>query len=317
MTALENPIQAVTNRLELRFVALQRSGHHAILHWIMANMDGRYVFINNCRPGKSPFASINSEPNRNKLVTNIPDFDVTAEQAGNRCRKDYLLYNYEDHVLRDIEADDFYVNHDAWLGTSQRTVNVLILRDPYNMIASRLRMEDYRRSLQAVPHSVRQLPVHEIRRFFSKPTRLIRKVVKRIRPAGWKKRDALEEAARSRDLFMMYAREFLNETNILQNKLTINYNRWFIDGLYRVELARRIGLASADRGLDRVARWGSGSSFDRNAFDGRAREMGVLTRWKAVIDDERYRALIDDAELHELSERIFGQVIERKTLESL
>jgi hypothetical protein len=305
----------ITNTYELRLIGLQRSGHHAILNWIVANIDGRYCFLNHCRPISNPFDESSIRRNRKiKLVTNIQDLDVSAESSGVHCRKDFLLYNYEERDLRDIENESFYANHDQWLGRSGTIHNVLILRDPFNNLASKLKMEDNRRSLKKVPTSLRHLPPSEIVRILSQPSRLAQKVVKRLRTRDKREGGAFRLAERSKEIFKAYAREYLGETNILSNKITVSYNRWFTDPEYRVSLGKRLHLASTDMGLDRVSNWGSGSSFDHAALDGKARDMDVLERWKTLIDDERYRRLINDPELCSLSERIFGGVIDLSSL---
>ena len=65
--------------------------------------------------------------------------DLDAERDGDFSRKDTLLYNYEDCFLGTVASDAFEENHDAWVGPSGRRTDVLILRDPYNLFASRRR----------------------------------------------------------------------------------------------------------------------------------------------------------------------------------
>ena len=45
----------VINELELCFVALRRSGHHAVIEWLLCHLDGTGCFLNNCRIGRTPF----------------------------------------------------------------------------------------------------------------------------------------------------------------------------------------------------------------------------------------------------------------------
>jgi hypothetical protein len=109
-----------------------------------------------------------------------------------------------------------------------------------------------------------------------------------------------------------YAREYLGETDYLGNKLLINYNSWFSNKEYRINLAAKLGLDFDDRGIHEVAKWGPSirraESFDGLSFDGQATEMKVLERWKTYQDDPFYQGLFSDKELITLSERIFGAI---------
>jgi hypothetical protein len=297
--------------VEIRCIGLRRSGHHALLNWIRANIDGTYCFINDCQPGRNPFdaSRIGRNPSR-RLATNIDGFDLAAECAGQHCPKDFLIYNYEEKDLREVESPLFRRRHDDWVGASGRIHTLLVLRDPFNNLASRLMMEDNRRSVAKLPDAIRQISPGYLARLLARPRGLARKVAKRL--AGKERRIEDTEALlrSSRETFKDYAREFLGDTEILRHKVPASYNRWFTDEEYREDLARSLDLQRWDRDVDRVAKWGGGSSFDGDDYDGHARDMRVLERWKVVIDDERYRALIDDPELQELSDRIFGPILD-------
>ena len=60
------------NKHEMRVVALKRSGHHAIIQWMYANVGGGYLFLNQCRPGVNPFdlKHISKKPER-RFISNI------------------------------------------------------------------------------------------------------------------------------------------------------------------------------------------------------------------------------------------------------
>ena len=45
----------IINEHEICVVALKRSGHHAIVQWLYANVDGGYLFLNQCSPAANPF----------------------------------------------------------------------------------------------------------------------------------------------------------------------------------------------------------------------------------------------------------------------
>lgn len=59
------------------------------------------------------------------------------------------------------------------------------------------------------------------------------------------------------DLWIDYAKEFLQETNYLpNNKVCVNYNLWVSDVNYRREVANRLNLDFTDAGFDEVRRYG-------------------------------------------------------------
>lgn len=187
--------------------------------------------------------------------------------------KDFLIYNYEDRRLTDVFTQDYPNQKMEWFGQSGSSVYVLVLRDPFNNFASK-----YRWAI----NGTRWTPPVEW--------------VTRVLPGLWKS----------------YAKEYLGHTKVLpEPRVFINYNRWFTDAEYRCEIAKRLGLVAADRGLSEVAKWGPntwGDSFDNLNFDGRAREMKVLERWRCFASDQTFAQLFRDRELLSFSKEIFGVV---------
>ncbi|MDJ0556303.1 MAG: hypothetical protein QNJ68_18070 [Microcoleaceae cyanobacterium MO_207.B10] len=111
------------------------------------------------------------------------------------------------------------------------------------------------------------------------------------------------------DLWINYAKEYLGETNYLKhNKICINYNQWFVDIEYRRNIAEKLQMEFSDVGINKVAGQGSGSSFEGKEFDGKATSMDVLNRWQKFADDPKYRGLFSNPEICEYSERIFGHI---------
>ncbi|HEV7518815.1 MAG TPA: hypothetical protein VGR07_21165 [Thermoanaerobaculia bacterium] len=259
------------NALEIRLAALRRSGSHAVVHWLLRQLPGRGVFLNSCKPGENPYASCyrgDSLACPADPEAAAAGIDLDRERDQGPSPKDFLLYNFEDRELPAVFSDAFEVAHDGWLGTSVRRFDLLVLRDPWNNLASLLRWARgavYPISLDSV----------------AKAARL------------WKgyAREALGETA--------YLRH---------GRTPVLFNRWVTDPAYRAELAERLGVPFTDAGRDEVAPWGPttwGDSFDGLAYDGRAGEMPVLERWRWCADDPFYRGLFDP-EMIELAARIFG-----------
>ncbi len=257
----------IVNQQELRVIALKRSGHHAIIQWIYGNLDGEFLFLNHCLPGRNPFRrEFILAWKEKRFVTNIPGLDVDQECSGKHHVKDCLIYNLENRELQQVATVEFQKYHDQWLGRSLHRLDLLVLRDPFNNVASQLALhfKSGRYSLDLLRASVQ--------------------------------------------IWKSYAREYLGHTSYLQNKLVINYNRWFADRDYKLSLAERLGLNGIEKGVDDCARWGVGSSFDQLRMDGRASRMKVLERWRHFENNELFRELLSDPEIRVLSEQIFGEL---------
>jgi hypothetical protein len=262
----------VPNDRCLRILALRRSGHHAIINWIRYQIHGRHWFLNDCRLGVNPFEGAQFE---SSLVAGLWGehslFRRHREARGSRVYKGALLYNFENVDLRSLKTFMTLDDELRWFGPSRTRNDVLILRDPFNMLASQLRWA----------YGTQERP--------SKPT--------------------LDGVAEAAELWKVQAREFLGLTSFLSDRISISYNHWFLDPEYRNALAEQFGFRNRDLGVDEVAKWGpstSKDSFDGLRYDGRAQEMGVLDRWRQFTDDPFYREVTSDPELRTLSRDIFG-----------
>ncbi|NEP09386.1 MAG: hypothetical protein F6K14_03940 [Symploca sp. SIO2C1] len=121
--------------------------------------------------------------------------------------------------------------------------------------------------------------------------------------AGWNVTQEITE------LWKSYAREFIGETSYLStNKVTANFNNWFTSRDYRYQLANALNLEFTDNGLNEVTSHGGGSSFNKLALNGCARQMKVLERFQEFIDVPAYSKIFQDGEIRELSEIIFGVI---------
>lgn len=128
------------NGLELRVIGMSRSGNHCLVDWILEQAGGRYCFLN-CAEGKSnPFETARPLDDGRRALSNIPDFDLEAERSGRFAPKDLLLHSYEDSFLGHACSAAFETRHDPWVGRSRRRLDLLVLRDPFNLFASRRRL---------------------------------------------------------------------------------------------------------------------------------------------------------------------------------
>jgi hypothetical protein len=236
------------NHKELRVIGLSRSGNHAIINWILNQAKGRTCFLN-CAEGKTnPFVSARPLHHGLPYAANYSKFNLEQEQAGAFITKDLLIHSYEDSFLGYVCHPVFEQHHDQWVGKSSQRYDVLILRDPFNLFASRKRAGD---ALAGVT-----------------PATAIR-------------------------IWMQHAREFMGPPRYLnQTRILINYNRWATERCYRQKLAMQLGVDFTDAGINTVPATAGGSSFDGSRYNGAARQMKTLERWKVYRDDPSYWQLL-------------------------
>ena len=128
-----------TNHTLVRIVGMSRSGNHAIINWLLAQLPGRWCFLNCAEPKTNPFHSARPTEEGKCWRSNDPGFDLEAHQAGRLSPKDSLLVSHEDTFLKRAFGPDASERQRAWVGDFERRLDVLILRDPYNLFASRWR----------------------------------------------------------------------------------------------------------------------------------------------------------------------------------
>jgi hypothetical protein len=254
--------ESYVNQQEFRVVGMSRSGNHAIINWIFHQIQGRACFLN-CVEGKTnPFHSARPLCDEQVYEVNYPQFSLAQEQAGHLSHKQALIYSYEDSFLGTVFHPAFEEEHDRLVGRSQQRFDILILRDPFNLFASRLYSGIHGKSMSA-----------DVR------------------------------------IWKQHAREFVGMRNhLVYNPRFISYNAWYSDIEYRRRLAGDLGLTFTDLGINLVPEVGYGSSFDGHRYNGKARAMKVLERWKYYEQDPTYRRIFQDRDLVSLSHQIFGHL---------
>jgi hypothetical protein len=129
------------NQRELRIVGMSRSGNHAIINWIMQQATGGVCFLNCVEPKTNPFRTARPMADGKRMRTRGIRTSLTKEARGDFAPKDWLLYSHEDCFLGMVVHEDFERNHDRYVGRSAHRTDVLILRDPFNLFASRLKAQ--------------------------------------------------------------------------------------------------------------------------------------------------------------------------------
>ena len=258
----------IVNQKLIKVIGLRRSGNHAIINWIIPQQSGVVRHLNNLSIRGNYYREL-----CDKLRDNHPELyrqkksDLIKEAQGDFELKDCLICNYEDYNLDKITSQQIEKRHDFYFGKSAVKYDLLLLRDPFNTLASRLKAP--------------------------KDTAIDLRVKNQVFINRW----------------IAYAKEFLGETQFLKNnKLVVNYNKWFTDVDYRKQIACQLNLEFSDRGINQVRGFGGGSSFDRCDFSGQAQNMKILERWKQFSDDISFRKLLDNEELIYYSELIFSHI---------
>ena len=129
------------NKHEYRIVGMSRSGNHAIIDWILSQASGRTCFLNCAEPQSNPFVTARPLDSGRSIIANFPEFDAAAELRGEFGDKDLLLVSHEDCFLGTLAKGAYEDHHDRFVGPSLERFDVLILRDPFNLFASRMRGE--------------------------------------------------------------------------------------------------------------------------------------------------------------------------------
>lgn len=260
------------NNTRILFWGIQRSGNHALINWIMAQYKEPKMFLNNQPFGsdlisspEDPLSTLGKEHHRSPRVFYAQKREENWQEIWGSPKgklNELLLISYENHDLNKITELEYQRGceaiGDSVVGNSLNTINVVIIRDPFNM---------WTRDMPDPP----------------KPQD----------PELWK----------------VYAREYLNETNILPNKVSINFNRWFSNKEYRRGISNQLGVSFSDDGLNKVSKAGGGSSYDRTKFDQNAQAMKVLNRWEQSRNFLKKRRLLRtlkrDSEMLRLVETIY------------
>ena len=289
------------NFLEIRAYGLMRSGNHAIIEWVQnQHLDEITCFLNNVKHGNhDPYTNY-----KRRILTGI-DEQIDIEDL-RRMRKQLLIYSYEDRdelesngktFLESVFQQDFEENRQSYLGASKYQLDMLIIRDPFNYLASRLKLLQVRGPLDGV----------------SNPELIMK---------NWKL--MAKEAIK------------LNQSP-QPGKLVVNFNRWVNELAYRQHLSKILMGKFNDTSMKKISDFGGGSSFrdpdkltismvlarwkelfnvSRYARLGHYwrritapdNERKVFDRWKHFSADENFQKMILDTELVELSEELFGEI---------
>ena len=238
---------------EIRFFAMMRSGQHAVINWLLAQLPEPHTFFNDPLYPTQAFGVKLSKPDDLFLVYNIEDRFISA--GIEECKE--KIYDHSKERDGNI-------------------INVLVLRDPFNMFASRYAREITRKNLTTGEKQ------HEsITNCSWSPL------------GGWTSQQAFE-------CWKDHVKEISNPSNI---NLIINYNSWATDKEYRKEIANFFEVEFNDKAFDKMSIiQGEGSSFDGI---NRTENSKVLVRYKKYKYDKYFMSLFNK-ETSDIAKDIFG-----------
>jgi hypothetical protein len=167
-----------------------------------------------------------------------------------------LMANYEDVAYGSRSTSPVY-NALQTKSTGLPTRDTVVVRDWYNMVASRLK---YIADAKAINR-------YTITAALDWPT--------------------------VADRWVDHATTLIEAPQDTSSFVGINYNRWLTDKEYRERLAASYALPNSETTLDTVSTYGLGSSFDGSNRSGNARSMNLLRRWENLGTDELSAAYLD------------------------
>lgn len=240
---------------EVQIIHLQRSGGHAIANWIGHQCTAGCYFANDvCNP--YVLEAMRKRPPRLPRDT------------------EWIVYTVEDQPLQDIPGLLTKSARYLPILTDPNPIVILILRDVYNMLASRYAFKRTESGCQM--------------------GNLNQKVM-----------DTWKQHA----LVFFYAQHGVGRRSGAEC-IPVNYNNWCQSAAYRCMLWDAISRPShgmpgdfTDNGRLEVPTWACGSSFDTLNYDGKADQMDTLHRYKQV-PVEVFKWVDPQAAL--LTEAIFG-----------
>lgn len=291
-----NPLTDLTNRRAFTVVALKRTGHHAVIHWLLSHFHGDSAHLNNVE-----FLLQTAHGNPPPRVISRTEHHAACGGLSSAIYKEGVFQGHIRHVeahqdfshpldrlraLANTEAalrlayrlgptlDAFLCNFEdlhlhtflglpAGLvdrGPSVRADRLVVLRDLPNLVASRLAG-----GYLVTPEVVDAWVSHV---------------------------EASLAPERHPDLHF------------------VHYPAWHASEAYRRALAERLDLAFDDRGRNTVVPFGPvgrpGSSFDQLDHDGHAQGLATAERWRGFVDHPAWRAVCLDPTLRRLSADAFG-----------
>src|SRR5690606_37619683 len=120
-------IRNVRHKKEIRFCGMMRTGNHALLNWIVKQTPAVVCYYNDVDLHSSPLSKMIESHYKNR-----------RQPAREKSHKlPTVICSFEDYLPRDVFGGANLKNLKTYFRKSDEVYNVLILRDPFNLFASR------------------------------------------------------------------------------------------------------------------------------------------------------------------------------------
>jgi hypothetical protein len=283
-----------SNKKEISCFGLRRSGNHAIIHWLIRQNNDQFVFLNDVKLYDS------YDPYESFSKVTIGGISPLVYHRGFIKYKRYMKYilNRKVEYLYGQERSDLdRENLRNWKSKPMLVHSY----EHYSLSQVLPRFEDKRNHYLGKSESRFDLVI------VRDPYNTFASLIKRgeFDPKSWRYVSPKVIVER----WIEHAREFLGFTRYLKHQIGVSYNHWFYDKDYRIKLAEKLELPFTDEGIATVPKFGKGSSFDGDKYDGQAARMDTLSRYKDFLDHPIMQEVLAHHELNELSREIFGEVV--------
>ncbi|MBP7449480.1 MAG: hypothetical protein KA817_05560, partial [Flavobacteriales bacterium] len=228
---------------------MQRTGNHAIINWIMKGSMRPGILCNDLSHG------------------DVPMHAAIKKYVHGRGRS-MILSSYEDRSISKVPVIPML----DWYGPHADRTTILIIRDPFNLFASRYVWK------------------HTQGEWFRNNLEYRAQVI-----ATWK-----EHAHRALSWSSVPS---MNGTGLL----VVNYNKWVVDVDYRNTCSLTLGLELSDAGLNEISGLGGGSSFHGTSTVPKT-VNSYNQRFQALLGDPVFEHIFKDPELWTLSDALFGNI---------
>jgi hypothetical protein len=253
-----------------RFWGIPRSGNHAIIEWVIKNIDdSSLVFLNNCNRGLPTetfsYTVFDRGYGPEKHRGNIHrDKNRHYERLINAIeRAENIVVSYEVFPVNDIMLSD--LREESWM-SSAKTQDVFILRSPLNLLASCIR-------------------------------RIENETTHKARVAG-RVRNFMDNQ------FSHYSGYL--ERCIKNDKNCVIYDIWGAEESYRLRKLTQLGIKPTDLALGGMTSAGGGSSFDSEQ---EVNSISTSNRWVQSVDNVHFIEMVDrmnlDAKLMAAISKVF------------
>ena len=238
------------NKNTISILGMNRSGQHAVIYWLLAHIpEDQYCFCNNSYK-INPFLKLKYpiKGNKNKEV------------------KDYMIISYENWYIQDKFNDAFRLERDKYIGKTEKYIDIVIMRDSYNWVASAWKIWDKDKLFLDM-------------------------------------KDRIEHTKKYIEKWKSHCYEYMGKSDYMKNEIFVIFNRWHTDKEYRKSIIEKLGLEFTDKNFNVLAR--TSSSFDdREKYQDRANDMKLNNRWEYYKNDNNYWDMFDK-ESKKLNKDIF------------